>query len=355
MTQRLTASVIGCGLGGKLSMKGLANSDRYHLVAAADLGEAARQQVRDLYPEIRVFASHQEMLQTFPTDVVCVSTWAPSHKQVTLDVLATQSLKGILVEKPLGDTAEPGREILRAIKARNLPMAVPHNLLVAKHAGQVLQHLRDGDIGELKLIEIENTGWDIINAGIHWLNYAVTLLRGEEIAWVLAACDTSTRTWRDGMQVETLAVTYVQTRSGKRIVMNTGDEPVPSTPGRKTNFRLIGTAGMIEFWGWESAYTLTNHASPGGQRIEVAPSSKTGHQMHLENLADQIASGKPDYAVAESSLMALELCEAAYVSHRHRCAVTFPFPDFVPPEPTDWDPGRPYSGAGGGRDGRQFG
>lgn len=355
MTQRLTASVIGCGLGGRLSMKGLAHSDRYQLVAAADLGDAARQHVTDLYPDVRVFASHHEMLAACPTDVVCVSTWAPSHKQVTLDVLATPSLRGILVEKPLGDTAESGREILSAIKARNLPMAVPHNLLVARHAGQVLEHVRNGDIGELRLVEIENTGWDIINAGIHWLNYAVTLLRGEEIAWVLAACDTSTRTWRDGMQVETLAVTYVQTTTGKRIVMSTGDEPLPSTPGKKTNFRLVGTAGAIEFWGWESAYALTNHQSPTGQRIDVAPSEKTGHQMHLENLADQIDSGKPDYAVAEGSLMALELCEAAYVSHRHRCAVHFPLADFVPPAQTDWDPGRPYSGTGGGRDGRQFG
>ena len=47
----------------------------------------------------------------------------------------------------------------------------------------------------------------------------------------------------------------------------------------------------------------------------------TGHQVHLEQLAEQIDSGLPDYRVAESSLAALELCEAAYLSAEHGCLV----------------------------------
>jgi hypothetical protein len=63
---------------------------------------------------------------------------------------------------------------------------------------------------------------------------------------------------------------------------------------------------------------------------------------------------EPDYALAESSLMALELCEAAYLSHRYRCAVSLPLSNFVPSPLTDWDPGQPYRGEGGGRDGRKL-
>ena len=46
--------------------------------------------------------------------------------------------------------------------------------------------------------------------------------------------------------------------------------------------------------------------------------------------------------------------EAAYQSSRHKCTVNFPMAGFSPPELTDWDPGMPYSGDGGGRDGRQL-
>jgi hypothetical protein len=79
-----------------------------------------------------------------------------------------------------------------------------------------------------------------------------------------------------------------------------------------------------------------------------------GHQRHLEHLADMIASGEHHYRIPEGSLLALEVCEGAYLSSRHRCQVTFPLESFTPPPPTDWDPGQPYSGVGGGRDGRKL-
>lgn len=355
MKQKLTASVIGCGMGGRLSMTALAASDRFELVAATDLAPAARTKAEADYPGLRTFADQRAMFAACPTDVVCVSTWAPSHQAVTLEALQLPGLRGILVEKPLGDTAAAGRAILEAVRSRGLPMAVPHGLLVAAHGAEILRLVKAGRIGALKLVEIENCGWDIINAGIHWLNFFVALTGGEPVAQVLAACDCTTRTYRDGMQVETVAVTHALTASGVRVVMNTGDEVTMSCEGKKTLFRLVGTLGMIEFWGWESAYRIWDRECPEGRLVQVAPFAKSKHQIHLERLADEVERGAPCYDVAESSLTALELCEAAYLSHRHACAVTFPLQTFRPPARVEWSPGLPYAGQGGGRDGRQFG
>ena len=74
-------------------------------------------------------------------------------------------LKGILVEKPLGHTAASGRRILEAIKAKGLPMAVPHGLLAKRTPTEIIERVQRGEIGDLKLVEIQNSGWDIINAG----------------------------------------------------------------------------------------------------------------------------------------------------------------------------------------------
>ncbi|MBW7462313.1 hypothetical protein K0U00_50505, partial [Paenibacillus sepulcri] len=108
----------------------------------------------------------------------------------------------------------------------------------------------------------------IINAGIHWLNFFVKLTGNEPLDWVMGQCDTSTRTYRDGMQVETAAITYAQTRSGIRVVMNTGDDVLVAREGKETLFRLVGTHGLIEFWGWENGYWLLNHEHPAGELIE---------------------------------------------------------------------------------------
>lgn len=347
-----TAAVVGGGAGGSLSMAALAASERFELLALADISHAARAAASERYPALQTFGDHRQMLASTPVDVVCVATWPPSHLEVTTDALALP-LRGILVEKPLADTAASGRQVLQMIKARRLPMAVPHGLLVADHSRQVLELVRSGAIGELKLVEIQCSGWDIINAGIHWLDFFVALTQGAPVAYVMAACDASTRTYRDGMQVETLAVTYAQTVDGVRVVMQTGDYVQTSEPLKDTLFRLIGTQGTLDFYGWEPRYRLLNADYPQGQLVEVTPGPRSAHQRHLEHLAEQMDRDTPDYSIAEGSLLALEMCEAAYLSGRSGgVPVRLPLADFVVPQPVDWQPGLPYSGQGDGRNGR---
>ena len=340
-------------MGGRLSMKGLLDSDRFELVAVADINRDVLRELGEHFPGVTLYPSHEEMFAGCPTDVVCVSTYPPTHEPIAMDALQLP-LKGILVEKPLGDTAVSGRRTLIAIKDRNLPMAVPHGLLVRATPLDILSRVRRGEIGELKLLEIQNRKWDIISAGIHWIDFFVTLTGCEEMDYVMAICESSTRTYRDGMQVETTAVTYAQTKSGIRVVMNTGDDVLVNREAKETMFRLVGTAGQVEFWGWENAYHLQNAKFPKGKLFTPSPFPGSAHQRHLEHMAGMIDSGDTDYTIPEGSLLALEICEGAYVSSRHRCKVTFPVDEFVPPAPSDWDPGIRYTGEGGGRDGRKL-
>ena len=114
---------------------------------------------------------------------------------------------------------------------------------------QDLGRLQQGEIGALKLVEIQCRGWDIINAGIHWINFVVVLTGNEPFEYVMALCESSTRTYRDGMQVETTAVTYAQTVTGIRVVIHTGDETLANREGKATLFRLVGTARRISVYG----------------------------------------------------------------------------------------------------------
>ncbi len=356
MTEILTASVVGGGWGGTLNMSGLANSDRFELVAATDIKPEVCRVLEEQYPGIRTFTDYQEMFAICPTDVVCVATYAPSHEAIAIDALELP-LKGICVEKPLGASVAEGQRILEAIKARNLPMAVPHPLLAEALPMEIIERVQRGDIGTLRLVEVEQNKWDLLNAGIHWLNFFVHLTAFEEIDWILAALDTKDRTYRDSMQVETSGVTYVQTRSGVRFVMHTGDQVlVTEERGRETTslFRLVGTEGVITFFGVHPVYRILNAENPTGTDIRPEPFSQTEHEIHLNHMAAQIDNGIPDYTVADSSLTALECCEAAFLSHRHRCKVTFPLKAFRPPADSDWDPGAIYGGEGGGLDGRSL-
>lgn len=352
MAKRYTAAVVGAGSGGRLSIAALAASARYELKAVADLRPEARFATQALAPGIAAYPSHEELLARCPTQVVCVSTWPPSHLQVTRAALALP-LTGILVEKPLAWNAADGRRLVEAVRDRGLPIAVPHGLRVAEHVRQIRERVADGQIGPLALIEIECRGWDILNAGIHWFDFCGLVLGDDRVCQVQAACDASTRTFRDDVQVETEAVVLAQTAAGVRILLHTGDEVRTSVAGKGTVLRLVGTAGSIVFHAFEPAYRVVSPRHPLGLEVRVEPGPGSGHQRHLDALAAQMDAGRPDYAIAEGSLAALEVCEAAYLSSRWSCAVRLPLSGSAPPAPGDWHPGQPYAGSGGGRDGRQ--
>ena len=350
----LTTSVVGAGLGGNANLKALANSPHYDLRAAADISEAARAQVHKQFAGIDTFGDWQAMFRECPTDVVVIAVPPVLHRPAVMDALELP-LRGILVEKPLGHCLADGRTILNAIRARGLPICVPHGLLVRTTPMKVLDHVANGDIGRVQLIEIRCTGWDIINAGIHWLDFCITALNSPDTDYVMALCDTSSRTYRDGLQVETVAATYAVTREGTRIVMQTGDFVDIGRPGRGTLMRLCGDKGTIEFWPWSEGYRIVNADHPGGADLTPANlEARTPHQVHLDNLALQIDGGTADYMIAEDSLKALEICDAAYRSSFHQCRVNLPLDDFVPPPVREWHPGQPYAGTGGGRNGREL-
>ena len=137
----------------------------------------------------------------------------------------------------------------------------------------------------------------------------------EPVVSVLAAYDTSSHTYRDGIQVETEGVTYLENKTGVRMVLQTGDFIKVNAPGHDIVFRLVGTRGLIEFWGWEIPYFILGPNYPGGAQLEPVEFPVTGHRRHLETLAAQIDRGIPDYGQPASSLAALEICEASFLSH----------------------------------------
>ncbi|MGA8657286.1 MAG: Gfo/Idh/MocA family oxidoreductase [Chthoniobacterales bacterium] len=351
--KKFTASIVGGGTGGRLSLAALAASQYYEPVALADLRPEVCRALQKTYPALKTFADFREMFRACPTDLVCVSTYPPSHEEVTLEALKLP-LKAILVEKPLGHSVSSGRRILESVKKRKLPLATPHGLMVKRCPLEVIERVQSGEIGELRLVEIQSPGWDIINAGIHWLHFSINLNGLQLVDSVLAACDKSTRTFRDGMQVETVAITYVQMVNGVRIIMHTGDTIRSNGRRDGVTFRIVGTAGQIEFWGWQADYFLVDARHPEGKLITPEEGLTSLHQRHLENLLPMVASGELDYSIPDTSLSALEICEAAYLSARHGIEIKFPLDRFALPDPNDWQPGEPYLGQGGGRDGRKL-
>jgi predicted dehydrogenase len=328
-------------------------SPRFTLVGIADTSpEALGRLEGDEFGGVAKFGSYQDMFGAVSADVVCVSTYAPTHLEISRAAMALP-VRGMLVEKPLGDSTAAGSEIVEFAKSHKVPLVTPHGLMARDAPLEVLAEVGRGAIGRLRVVEMECTGWDIINAGIHWVQYFIMLVHPEPVERVLCACDSGTRTYRDGLQVETEAVTLATGANGTRLILNTGDYVPLARADAACLMRIVGEDGYIEYCAWEDRYRLVT-AKEGNRVVVVDPSPVSGHRRHLEHLADLIDGGTLDYEIPDSSVRALEVVEAAYLSNRVRASVILPLKGYQPPVATDWDPGTPYSGVGGGRDGRKL-
>ena len=84
---KLTVSFVGGGTSGRLCLDAVAVSKYYQPAALADLRSEVSGELRKKYPELQTFTDFREMFQACPTDMVCVSTYPPSHELVTLEAL----------------------------------------------------------------------------------------------------------------------------------------------------------------------------------------------------------------------------------------------------------------------------
>ena len=315
----LTASVIGCGHGGSLSLDAAFSSRSYVLIAAADPSVDARKRVAEQFPNARLFADYREMLAECRTDVVCIATPAPSHASIAREVLS-HNPRGLLLEKPLACDVSSAEELLRAVRDAACPAVVPHGMLVLPAAQQIKLLIRRGDIGQIVSVEIQNAV-DLLNAGIHWLAYLLDVFDDDRPAKVHAEFDVSGRVVNDAVQVESRGDTCIELESGLRIEMHSGNKTdptssvLPRAEQKGALFRVIGLKGVIEFSAWAGSF-LIQVGNSDGKLVKLPLSSGSSyHQLFLEQLAQNISAGEVDYSSAELSLAALRLIESAYQQH----------------------------------------
>ena len=314
----LTAAVIGCGLGGKLSLDALHQSSGYRVVAASDISVAAGRTAAGRFPGLRVYEDYREMISRHPVDVVCIATPAPTHEPVARDVM-NHGVRGLLLEKPVACDVTTAEKLLADVVSAQLPLVVPHGMLVLPAPVDVKRQVQSDAVGRITRMDVTNAV-DLLNGGIHWLVFLLDVLGNDRVGQLTASFDVDGRIVNDGVHVESRGTTHLTTQSGIRITLQSGirtrptSDILPLDQQRGAIFRIRGSAGDIEFSAWAGSYWLGSDS--GGELVRcVAESDPRYHQVFLDRLAEQIAGPKPDYYSAELSVAALRLIETAYQSH----------------------------------------
>lgn len=104
---------------------------------------------------LKVFAGHQELLDSGLCDVVVVSTPNMTHCQILMDIINHPKPHHVLVEKPLCTTVADAKKVVDAARKRpDILVQVGLEYRYMPPVAKLIQIVKSGSIGQVKMVAI---------------------------------------------------------------------------------------------------------------------------------------------------------------------------------------------------------
>lgn len=202
----LNIGVIGCGHWGPNHIRVFSSLKDCSVVAVADVSEKRLTAVGDMFPHLRRFSGHDELLREGGVDAVVVATPTKTHFAIVLDAL--NSGKHVLCEKPLcTDTAE-GEQLVGLAYSKSLALMVGHIFLFNAGILKVKELVDASEIGTIRSLSAIRTNLGPVRSDVN-------------VAWDLASHDIGIFNWLLGTEpVEVQAMGAAFLRPGIQDVAN---------------------------------------------------------------------------------------------------------------------------------------
>jgi predicted dehydrogenase len=230
-----------------------------------DLDESLRERFATRYPNAKVTANYQDLLDDETLDAVVVATPVPTHYALAKQALAAG--KHVLVEKPPAMHAAEMDELVALAAADDLLLMPGHLLLYHPGVLKLKQLIDTGELGEVVCIygnrqnlgivrENENALWSL---GVHDLSVILYLLDEDpEIA---------TANGRDFLTpgVEDIVFCYLRFPSGKIAHMHLSW----LDPHKMRKLTVVGLEKMVVFDDMELERKVTVYEKSPWKRAET--------------------------------------------------------------------------------------
>ena len=121
--KKVNVAVVGCGHLGKWHARKVCEIDSARLVGIVEISEEEKARVQNLYPDVYVTTSLEEIIKDI--DAAIVATPTQSHYEI-MEILLT-SQKHVFCEKPLTSTLHEAMRIRDLAKKQKLVVQVGHS------------------------------------------------------------------------------------------------------------------------------------------------------------------------------------------------------------------------------------
>ncbi|HEY0386901.1 MAG TPA: Gfo/Idh/MocA family oxidoreductase [Gaiellales bacterium] len=187
MSAPLRVGVVGLGYWGPNLARNFSQLPEAELAWCCDADEARRDRAAGQFPEARMTARFEELLEDSSLDAVAVATPVPTHHPLAKAAIGAG--KHVFVEKPLAWTAAEARELAALAGESGRTLMVGHLLRFHPAVVKLRELIDSGELGDVLYVygnrqnlgvirEDENALWSL---GVHDISVVLYLLGGRPV------------------------------------------------------------------------------------------------------------------------------------------------------------------------------
>ncbi len=336
MANKIRAAVIGAGGISDQHIRGYIDTQRYEIVALADLHPAAMQEKNEKFGISPAhFTDARQMLDEVQPEVVSICTWHAGHSEWTIAAAARQP-KAILCEKPMADTVGNAEQMLIACQRNGVKLAIGHQRRFLPSYTLARTMIKEGRVGTVRLIQ-SFAGEGLPNFSSHQMDMYRYLLNEDDCEWVMGNVERKTDQYERNTRIEDRAIGVFSFKSGAQALILSDVLPIIFQGAF-----IYGTEGSInlstsdlQLCNAETKGTWERHA-PDGRFYEVEKAGDRfewveGGAAQADGLADWVQGQEPYRSTGADGYKALQMVHGIYESARMHERVMMPLQTRVNP------------------------
>ena len=297
-------------------MNGYRSTDRYDLVAVADIKPEVGKALCQKFDIPSFYESYAEMLEKENLDVVSVATWAGTHAEITI-AAAKAGVQCILCEKPMAPSLGEAAAMLEACRANGVKLAIGHQHRFDASWNRAKELIAQGAIGQPVLAMTKVTD-GLLNNGTHFIDGIRYILGDPEPQWAMGQVERKTDRYERGEPIEDRLVGVVAFDGGVQALVEVDVPPVEGAAPWPYTF--IGTEGRIHTD--RDGLTLINAS---GKQQTTPAAEASSHVLQAQEFLRWLDGDIDDYrGSGDTAYLTVAVMMAFYESVRQRGVVTFP-------------------------------
>ncbi|MDO8861659.1 Gfo/Idh/MocA family oxidoreductase [Haliea sp. E1-2-M8] len=180
---KFSSALIGCGMiGSRFSddprIKGIYShagaydvSSNVTLGSLCDTDKVALSECARHWGIENTYSDVAELLEKEKPEIVSICTPDETHAAIFRRILDAESIRGVLIEKPIGLDVQEVRDLITMAAERGVVLAVNYSRRYSAGFDRARQLIKNGGIGEIQLVSGYYTK-GVLHNGTHWFDLA---------------------------------------------------------------------------------------------------------------------------------------------------------------------------------------